>query len=77
MFYGYHSEAVATHSIDGSELHAAELDRPYAVSTARKAHVRFIKPVVDRCGAGLLLLVFSPVMPVSYTHLTLPTKRIV
>ena len=37
---------------------------------------RFWKPEVDASGNGYAVIRFLPA-PVSYTHLTLPTKRIV
>ena len=46
-----------------------------ADSTAGPGAARIAKDVVDRVGAAILLVVLCPLMPVSYTHLTLPTNR--
>ena len=47
----------------------------FTVSVFGESHGQCIGAVVDGCPAGLDLSVTD--IPVSYTHLTLPTKRIV
>ena len=48
-----------------------------AVDTLKDFEIAFKDIQLDRIGTGLTINAVASIMPVSYTHLTLPTKRIV
>ena len=59
--------------VGGTTTHAAAFDRHFNILCDLK--VPTLTGGVDQVGAGIIETI--AILPVSYTHLTLPTKRIV
>ena len=65
----------------GLKIIQSEKERNYFGTIENKPNVKIIflhaKEIIQRLGDGTLDIGVSGLDPVSYTHLTLPTKRIV